>query len=222
MKKYLINDDDAIRVGKNICVINTVFPFLHREKLFKEEKELVEQRIKNGIISEIWNLGDPLAPTPLMQGDLIANKQQPDMEFILMDEKLIIPLTHARQALEAYCNDNPPITVKMPDWDGSFEEFKSFESKTNDTRKEKQQMSQPKLSKFETMVLQLIPLGKKNAASLAHLTKLLDVNYRTIIKTVRDLRLKGFPIGSSQDYGYYKFENMQAYYQWEQTKGARQ
>lgn len=131
MKKYLINDDDAIRVGKNIYRIDSAFPFLHREKLFKEEKKLVEHRIKNGIISEIWNLGDPLAPTPLVQGDLIANKQQQDMEFILMDERLIIPLTHARQALEAYCTANPPITVKMPDWDTSFEEFKDFESKTN-------------------------------------------------------------------------------------------
>lgn len=131
MKKYLINDDDAIRVDKNIYRIDSAFPFLHREKLFKEEKELVESRIKNEIISEIWNLGDPLAPTPLMQGDLIANKQQPDVEFILMDERLIIPLTHARRALEAYRTANPPIIVKMPDWDTSFEEFKDFESKTN-------------------------------------------------------------------------------------------
>lgn len=130
MKKYLINDDDAIRVGKNICRVDSVFPFLHREKLFKEENELVEHRIKNGIISEIWKLGDPGDPTPLMQGDLIANKQLPDIEFILMDERLV-PFTHARQALEAYVKNNVFEVVKVPDYDASFEEFKNFESKTN-------------------------------------------------------------------------------------------
>ncbi|MBW8038056.1 HTH domain-containing protein [Lactobacillus helveticus] len=67
------------------------------------------------------------------------------------------------------------------------------------------------LTKLENKVVKLIPTGKENAKSCAYIAKTLKVSIRTVIETVRKLRLKHFDIGSTTNNGYYRFKDEQEY-----------
>ena len=54
-----------------------------------------------------------------------------------------------------------------------------------------------KLTKIENKVLKLIPTGKENARSCSYIAETLKISIRTVIETVRRLRLKHFDIGSN-------------------------
>ena len=63
-----------------------------------------------------------------------------------------------------------------------------------------------KLTKIENKVLKLIPTGKENAKSCSYIAETLKISIRTVIETVRRLRLKHFDIGSTTNNGYYQFK----------------
>lgn len=68
-----------------------------------------------------------------------------------------------------------------------------------------------KLSHIEKKVLNLIPKGKDNAKPCSYIAKTLHIHNRTVIKVVRQLRLKRFDIGSDTNGGYYKFKDEKEY-----------
>lgn len=63
------------------------------------------------------------------------------------------------------------------------------------------------LTKIENKVLKLIPTGKENARSCSYIAETLKISIRTVIETVRRLRLKSFDIGSTTSNGYYQFKD---------------
>lgn len=67
------------------------------------------------------------------------------------------------------------------------------------------------LTKLENKVLKLIPTGKENAKSCSYIAKTLKISIRTVIETVRRLRIKHFDIGSTTNNGYYLFKNEREY-----------
>ena len=67
------------------------------------------------------------------------------------------------------------------------------------------------LTETERKVLKLIPLGKENARSCSYIAETLNISVRSVIETVRRLRLKHFDIGSTNNNGYYQFKNEQEY-----------
>lgn len=68
-----------------------------------------------------------------------------------------------------------------------------------------------KLTKIENKVLKLIPTGKENARSCSYIAETLKISIRTVIETVRRLRLKHFDIGSTTNNGYYQFKDAKEY-----------
>lgn len=113
MKKYMINDDDTIRVGQTIYKVDKNDPengFLTSKNASKDyDNRLVE----NGVDAEIFHNGNDRATTALMQGDIVANKLQPEIAFILISNQLM-PLQEAKYALQAYSENPSPKVVKMP------------------------------------------------------------------------------------------------------------
>lgn len=67
------------------------------------------------------------------------------------------------------------------------------------------------LTKIENKVLKLIPTGKENARSCSYIAETLKISIRTVIETVRRLRLKSFDIGSTTNNGYYQFKDEKEY-----------
>ena len=113
MKKYMINDDDTIRIGQTIYKVNKNNPengFLTSKNASKDyDNRLVE----SGVDAEIFHNGNDRATTALMQGDIVANKLQPEIAFILISNQLM-PLQEAKYALQAYSENPSPKVVKMP------------------------------------------------------------------------------------------------------------
>lgn len=112
MKKYLINDDDTVRIGQTIFKIDQTKPysdFLSRESASKNyESRLLDA----GINAEIFQDGNDHTTTTLMQGDIIASKHDPEMEYIIISNQLM-PLHEAKPALNAY-NKHDTKIVKLP------------------------------------------------------------------------------------------------------------
>ena len=112
MKKYLINDDDTVRIGQTIFKIDQTKPysnFLSRELASKNyESRLLDA----GINAEIFQDGNDHSTTTLMQGDIIASKHDPEMEYIIISNQLM-PLYEAKPALNAY-NKHDTKIVKLP------------------------------------------------------------------------------------------------------------
>ena len=112
MKKYLINDDDTVRIGQTIFKIDQTKPysdFLSRESASKNyESRLLDA----GINAEIFQDGNDHTTTTLMQGDIIASKHDPEMEYIIISNQLM-PLYEAKPALNAY-NKHDTKIVKLP------------------------------------------------------------------------------------------------------------
>lgn len=67
------------------------------------------------------------------------------------------------------------------------------------------------LTKIETKLYDLIPIGKDNAVSAEYLAKTLDIDTRTVTAITRCLRLKHCDIGSLRDVGYYRFKDPHEY-----------
>lgn len=67
------------------------------------------------------------------------------------------------------------------------------------------------LTKIETKLYDLIPIGKEKAVSAEYLAKALDIDTRTVTAITRRLRLKHCDIGSLRDVGYYRFKDPHEY-----------
>ena len=113
MKKYLINQDDTVRVGQSIYKIDPNSPetsfLVHTTALKNYENRL----IKNGVDAEIFHAGNDQNTTALMQGDIIASKQEPRIAFILISNQLM-SLHEAKYALDAYSENKNPNVVSLP------------------------------------------------------------------------------------------------------------
>ena len=68
-----------------------------------------------------------------------------------------------------------------------------------------------RLTKSETEIYDLIPEGKENAVPLEYIANESGTSPRTVIRVVRQIRLKSLDIGSSRDLGYYRFKDPQEY-----------
>ena len=113
MKKYLINQDDTVRVGQSIYKIDPNSPetsfLVHTTALKNYENRL----IKNGVDAEIFHAGNDQNTTALMQGDIIASKQEPRIAFILISNQLM-SLHEAKYALDAYSENRNPNVDSLP------------------------------------------------------------------------------------------------------------
>lgn len=126
MKKYLINQDDTVRVGQSIYKIDPNSPetsfLVHTTALKNYENRL----IKNGVDAEIFHAGNDQNTTALMQGDIIASKQAPEIAFILISNQLI-PLYEAKYALDAYSKKKNPTVITLPSPRPSVKEEREFD-----------------------------------------------------------------------------------------------
>ena len=68
-----------------------------------------------------------------------------------------------------------------------------------------------RLTKSETEIYDLIPEGKENAVPLEYIANESGTSPRTVIRVVRQIRLKSLDIGSSRDLGYCRFKDPQEY-----------
>ena len=113
MRKYLINQDDTVRVGQNIYKIDPSLSkkgfLIHTSAL----KDYEDRLIKNGVDAEIFHAGNDQNTTALMQGDIVASKQEPRIAFILISNQLML-LNEAKYALDAYSKDKTPNIVSLP------------------------------------------------------------------------------------------------------------
>lgn len=113
MRKYLINQDDTVRVGQNIYKIDPSLSkkgfLIHTPAL----KDYEDRLIKNGVDAEIFHAGNDQNTTALMQGDIVASKQEPRIAFILISNQLML-LNEAKYALDAYSKDKTPNIVSLP------------------------------------------------------------------------------------------------------------
>lgn len=113
MRKYLINQDDTVRVGQNIYKIDPSLSkkgfLIHTSAL----KDYEDRLIKNGVDAEIFHAGNDQNTTALMQGDIVASKQEPRIAFILIFNQLML-LNEAKYALDAYSKDKTPNIVSLP------------------------------------------------------------------------------------------------------------
>lgn len=75
------------------------------------------------------------------------------------------------------------------------------------------QFSNPdnKLTDLEKKVFNLLPVGKENAVSAEYISNVLNISKRTVTRTVRNLHLKSFDVGSNRDDGYYRLRDTQEY-----------
>lgn len=67
------------------------------------------------------------------------------------------------------------------------------------------------LTKLEKKVFNLIPVGKENAVTGSYIATTLKIGERTLIDTVKKMRLKHYDIGSTTNDGYWRFKNPQEY-----------
>ena len=126
MKKYLINDDDTVRIGQTIYKIDQTksdSDFLSHDSASKDyEKRLIE----NGVDAEIFHTGNDQDTIVLMQGDIVASKQAPEIAFILISNQLI-PLYEAKYALDAYSKKKNPTVITLPSPRPSVKEEREFD-----------------------------------------------------------------------------------------------
>lgn len=113
MTKYLINDSDFVRIGQKLYRID---PNGYESDYLTSKnasKDYENRLIENGVDAEIFRNGNDQKTTALMQGDIVANKLQPEIAFILISNQLM-PLQEAKYALQAYSENPSPKVVKMP------------------------------------------------------------------------------------------------------------
>lgn len=67
------------------------------------------------------------------------------------------------------------------------------------------------LTKIETKLYDLVPIGKANAVSADCLAKAMDIDTRTVTAIVRRLHLKHCDIGGLRETGYYRFKDPSEY-----------
>ena len=125
MTKYLINDDDTIRIGQLIYKLDPLNPendFLSHEPA---SKNYDSRLIANGVNAEIFQAGNDQNTTALMQGDIIASKQKPKIAFIFISTQLML-MHEAKYALDAYSEHDSKV-VKLPSPRPSLKAKQEFE-----------------------------------------------------------------------------------------------
>lgn len=125
MTKYLINDNDTVRIGQTIYKID--FSKVESDFLSSQpaSKNYDSRLIENGVNAEIFQGGNDQNTTALMQGDIIASKQEPRIEFILISTQLV-PVDEAKYVLDAYSEHNSKV-VKLPSPRPSLKAKQEFE-----------------------------------------------------------------------------------------------
>lgn len=125
MTKYLINDDDTVRIDQTIYKIDISKPendFLNHKPA---SKNYDSRLIENGVDAEIFQDGNDQNTTALMQGDIIASKQEPEIAFILIYNQLM-PMYKAEYALDAYSKHDFKV-VKLPSQQLSIKAKQEFD-----------------------------------------------------------------------------------------------
>lgn len=125
MTKYLINDNDTVRIGQTIYKID--FSKVESDFLSSQpaSKNYDSRLIENGVNAEIFQGGNDQNTTALMQGDIIASKQEPRIEFILIPTQLV-PVDEAKYVLDTY-NDHDSKVVKLPSPQPSIKSKQEFD-----------------------------------------------------------------------------------------------
>ena len=125
MTKYLINDNDTVRIGQTIYKID--FSKVESDFLSSQpaSKNYDSRLIENGVNAEIFQGGNDQNTTALMQGDIIASKQEPRIEFILISTQLV-PVDEAKYVLDAYSEHDSKV-VKLPSPRPSLKAKQEFE-----------------------------------------------------------------------------------------------
>lgn len=135
MRKYLINQDDTVRVGQNIYKIDPSLSkkgfLIHTPAL----KDYEDRLIKNGVDAEIFHAGNDQNTTALMQGDIVASKQEPRIAFILISNQLML-LNEAKYALDAYSKDKTPNIVSLPSLSPSPKVEQEYNKRANQIDKD--------------------------------------------------------------------------------------
>ena len=135
MRKYLINQDDTVRVGQNIYKIDPSLSkkgfLIHTSAL----KDYEDRLIKNGVDAEIFHAGNDQNTTALMQGDIVASKQEPRIAFILISNQLML-LNEAKYALDAYSKDKTPNIVSLPSLSPSPKVEQEYNKRANQIDKD--------------------------------------------------------------------------------------
>lgn len=126
----MINDDDTIRVGQTIYKVDKASPENDFLTHAPASKDYENRLIENGVDAEIFHNGDSQTTTALMQGDIVANKLQPEIAFILISNQLM-PLYEAKYALQAYSENPNPKIVKLPDPKPDEKEKQEFTKRDN-------------------------------------------------------------------------------------------
>lgn len=135
MKKYLINDDDLVRIGQKLYRID---PNAYESDYLTSKnasKDYENRLIENGVDAEIFRNGNDQKTTALMQGDIVASKLQPELAFILISIQLM-PLNEAKYALDAYKEASSPNVVNLPSPEPSEKEEQEFSKRDNQMAKD--------------------------------------------------------------------------------------
>lgn len=135
MTKYLINNDDVIRIGQKLYRID---PNAYESDYLTSKnasKDYENRLIENGVDAEIFRNGNDQKTTALMQGDIVASKLQPELAFILISIQLM-PLNEAKYALDAYKEASSPNVVNLPSPEPSEKEKQEFSKRDNQMAKD--------------------------------------------------------------------------------------
>ena len=128
MTKYLINNDDVIRIGQKLYQLNSNSPETDFLKCKDASKDYEKRLIENGVDAEIFHDGNDQDTTALMQGDLVQSKQESELKFILISTQLM-PLQEAKYALDAYSKNQRPNVVKIPNPKPTLKASKQYEKR---------------------------------------------------------------------------------------------
>ena len=135
MTKYIINNDDVIRIGQKLYRID---PNAYESDYLTSKnasKDYENRLIENGVDAEIFRNGNDQKTTALMQGDIVASKLQPELAFILISIQLM-PLNEAKYALDAYKEASSPNVVNLPSPEPSEKEEQEFSKRDNQMAKD--------------------------------------------------------------------------------------
>lgn len=135
MTKYLINNDDVVRINQTLY---TIAPHDYdNDNLASKSatKDYENRMIMDGVDAEIFHSGNDQKTTALMQGDIVESKLQPYLAFILIYDKLM-PLHEAEYALQAYNENQHPNVVSLPSPEPSKKEEQEFAKRDSQMSKD--------------------------------------------------------------------------------------
>lgn len=128
MTKYIINNDDVIRIGQKLYQLSSNSPETDFLKCKDASKDYEKRLIENGVDAEIFHDGNDQDTTALMQGDLVQSKQESELKFILISTQLM-PLQEAKYALDAYSKNQRPNVVKIPNPKPTLKASKQYDKR---------------------------------------------------------------------------------------------